>query len=709
MDIKQLGKYTIHEVLGRGGFGTVYRATDNALDREVALKILHPQLMVDMDFIERFQKEARLVARLEHPNIVTIHDLGEAEGRVYIAMRYLPGGSLRDRLKKSGPIPFDQALEILRQAGAGLGAAHAKGIVHRDIKPENILFSEQGQAVISDFGLAKAIQASSSSSLGGVGTPGYRAPELWRGKPPAGPATDEYALACVFVEMLTGEQLFAGETPDEIITKHLVDGAALPPKWPAGVPQGVNAILEKALAKDPAARYPGVEGFVAALEGLEGEAARRKEDLARQAAEEQALQEQQANQKRAVEEQARLDAGERLRQEAEAKALQAAREQAQREAQERERKAREQRLAEIARLQPEIETALVGKEWSKAGQLLSQLKNQGPEGRAMADRMRKRLLKGRLPGWARGWRGLVVVGASLGVVVMGIILGVLFSSRGTHVAGTPYIPGPVVNGYFYFTSNEGGKTAIRFMDPKGNIKQVTPDGYASWSPAPTANGYLYFTSNEGGKTAIHFMDPKGNIKRVTPDGYASWSPTPTAGGYLYFTSNEGGKTAIHFMDPKGNIKRVTPDKYESWSPAPTADGYLYFTSNKSGKAAIYYMDLKGNIKQVTPDGYASWSPAPAANGYLYFTSNEGGRTAIHFMDPKGNIKQVTPDGYESWSPAPTAGGYLYFTSKKSGKAAIYYMDLEGNIKQVTPDGYASWGSSWKNEQGHVYEKTSIHP
>jgi serine/threonine-protein kinase len=334
MPNRQLGKYTILEELGRGGFGTVYRATDNVLDREVAIKLLHPQLMVEMNFAERFRKEAKLVARIEHSNIVTIYDLGEQEGRVYIAMRFLPGGSLRDRLNKSGRIPFGQALEILRQVGAGLSAAHAKGLIHRDIKPENILFGEAGQAVIADFGLAKAIQSSSSSSFGGLGTPGYRAPELWRGKPPAGQATDEYALACVFTEMLTGEHLFAGDTPDEIITKHLVDGPVFPKNWPEGVPQGISTVIEKALAKDPSERYQGVDGFIAALDDLEREKDKQKKELISQEMQKQAW----------------------------------------KEAQER-----EQHAAEIVRLQLEIKTALVREEWLKAKQEIFELKNLGPE------------------------------------------------------------------------------------------------------------------------------------------------------------------------------------------------------------------------------------------------------------------------------------------------------------------------------------------
>jgi len=267
----KLGKYELHEQLGRGGFGTVYRAIDLTLGREVALKILHPAYMADPDFIERFRREARTVAVLEHPNIVTVFDLDEADGRAFIAMRYLPGGSLRDRMKKEGRIPYPIALEIVRQVAAGLQAAHARGLVHRDIKPENILFSADGQAVITDFGLAKAVQSSTSStssSSGGTGTPSYRAPELWRGKPPASPATDEYSLACVFCEMLSGKQLFAGETPDEIITRHVVDGAELPENWPPGVPNGLNDVLKTALAMKPEDRFTDLAGMQHALERL---------------------------------------------------------------------------------------------------------------------------------------------------------------------------------------------------------------------------------------------------------------------------------------------------------------------------------------------------------------------------------------------------------------------------------------------------------
>ncbi|HPS40999.1 MAG TPA: bifunctional serine/threonine-protein kinase/formylglycine-generating enzyme family protein [Anaerolineaceae bacterium] len=259
-----LGKYELHEQLGKGGFGTVYRAIDTSLGREVALKILHPQLMVDDTFVQRFIKEARTLASLEHPNIVPVHDLGESDGRLFIAMRYLPGGNLQELIRKSGHLDFSRALKIMSQVCDGLQTAHERELVHRDIKPANILFDARGSALISDFGLARAVQVSGSSMSStsvGAGTPAYRAPELWRGKPPATPATDVYSLACMLVEMLTGKTLFDGSTPDEILTQHLIDGPALPELFPPDCPAGLRELILKALSKDPSARQQDAKAF----------------------------------------------------------------------------------------------------------------------------------------------------------------------------------------------------------------------------------------------------------------------------------------------------------------------------------------------------------------------------------------------------------------------------------------------------------------
>ena len=264
----QLGKYEILEEIGKGGFGIVYKARDTSLDRLVALKVLHPQLTVDANFLRRFRAEAQSLARINHPNVVTIHEIGEVAGQVYIAMEYLPGGSLGDKLAK-GSLSLSEAIKITNEIGQGLSAGHEKGLIHRDVKPGNILFNERGEAIIADFGLAKAMQVSSTtvaSSYGAaVGTPYYRAPELWNGTPAPSPATDIYSLACVFYEMITGQVLFSGDTPMIVMTKHAQgpDFTNNPP-----LPSGIIKTLQRALEKEPRNRYGNMPAFHKALKAI---------------------------------------------------------------------------------------------------------------------------------------------------------------------------------------------------------------------------------------------------------------------------------------------------------------------------------------------------------------------------------------------------------------------------------------------------------
>jgi len=259
-----LGKYELHEELGRGGFGIVYRAVDTTLGREVALKVLHPQLTVDPDFLEKFRNEARVIASLDSPNIVTIYEMGETDGRIFIAMRYMTGGSLKDKLAKEGKLSFEETLRIMKQVCAGLQVAHEKGLVHRDIKPANILFDSQGNTVISDFGLAKAVQDSSvtaASSAGGMGTPAYRAPELWEGDTPATPETDIYSMGCVLFEMLTGKVLFDGDTSEKILVKHLLNRPNIASCINNDFSSKVVSVIEKSTAKYAKERFVDTNVF----------------------------------------------------------------------------------------------------------------------------------------------------------------------------------------------------------------------------------------------------------------------------------------------------------------------------------------------------------------------------------------------------------------------------------------------------------------
>lgn len=259
-----IGKYEILDELGKGGFGVVYKARDTTLDRIVALKVLHSQLTFDDRFVQYFEREARSLAKIDHPNVVTIHEIGNYEGQVFIAMRYLPGGSLSEKLKQQGPLGQQQAFTIFDQICQGLAAGHKQGVIHRDVKPGNILFDDNGKAIVADFSIAKAVQMSTvvatTGSVGFAGTPSYMPPEMWD-EGVVTPAVDQYSLACVLFEMLTGRKLFEGETTSKIMHSHFS-----PVILPETIPVGLRAILKKALAFEPGDRFSSIDEFRRAIE-----------------------------------------------------------------------------------------------------------------------------------------------------------------------------------------------------------------------------------------------------------------------------------------------------------------------------------------------------------------------------------------------------------------------------------------------------------
>jgi serine/threonine-protein kinase len=266
-EAEQLGKYEILEELGKGGFATVYRALDPTLDREVALKVLDPLLMRDEAWVERFEREARVIARLSAPHIVTIFEIGEADDRLFIAMELVDEPSLDQVINERGRLPWEETLDVLGQVAEALDYAHDEGILHRDLKPANVLLDPRRGAILTDFGFAKLVSQSSLSvsiSGGVVGTPAYIAPEVWDGEG-ATRQTDVYALACIAYEMLTGQVLFAGRTPSEMMRKHLIDG----PKFEMGEDVGLQApsedVLRRALTRNPQRRYRTAQAFVTAL------------------------------------------------------------------------------------------------------------------------------------------------------------------------------------------------------------------------------------------------------------------------------------------------------------------------------------------------------------------------------------------------------------------------------------------------------------
>ncbi len=267
MDIEIPG-YQIERELGDGAMATVYLATQRSLERKVALKIMAAALAADRSFCERFLREGKTLARLSHPHTVTIYDIGNVGNFYYMAMEYLPNGTLKERIAEG--LSAEQGLVYLRQIASALGYAHAQGLVHRDVKPANILFRADGAAVLSDFGIAKSLEDRTQFTQAGyaVGTPSYMSPEQARGQQIDGRA-DLYALGVVFYEILTGKLPYVGADSLSTALAHLTEPL---PELP--IAQGrYQAILSKLLAKDPAERFADAAALIAALDQLPAAAA----------------------------------------------------------------------------------------------------------------------------------------------------------------------------------------------------------------------------------------------------------------------------------------------------------------------------------------------------------------------------------------------------------------------------------------------------
>jgi serine/threonine-protein kinase len=259
-------RYELVRELGRGGMATVYLANDRKHGRQVAVKALRPDLAASLG-AERFLREIRMAATLQHPHVLALYDSGEADGVLYYVMPYVEGESLRDRLRREVQLPVDDALRIASETADALAYAHARGIVHRDIKPENILLSN-GHAVVADFGIARAVSAAGSERLTqsgiALGTPLYMSPEQGTGDS-VGPASDVYALGCVLHEMLTGEPPFSGPTASAVIAKHALTEAPSVRVVRPAVSDEIAWVAQRALAKNPADRWPNATELERAL------------------------------------------------------------------------------------------------------------------------------------------------------------------------------------------------------------------------------------------------------------------------------------------------------------------------------------------------------------------------------------------------------------------------------------------------------------
>jgi len=254
---KHIDRYRVTDRLGVGGMAVVYKAYDTRLEREVAIKLIRTEAIPPEQYerlMKRFEREAKAQARFNHRHIMPVHDYGEVDSAPYLVMAYTPGDTLKARAGK--PIPYQQALRWLIPIADALAYAHDLGVIHRDVKPSNILFDEQEQPILTDFGIAKLLETDEATLTGtgmGVGTPEYMAPEQWRGQ--ATPATDQYALGVVLYELLTGHKPYTADTPAAVAIMQAMEPLQPPGNLVAGIPGSLEKLLYKALALRPEDRY----------------------------------------------------------------------------------------------------------------------------------------------------------------------------------------------------------------------------------------------------------------------------------------------------------------------------------------------------------------------------------------------------------------------------------------------------------------------
>jgi predicted Ser/Thr protein kinase len=272
---KIAGRYELEELVGHGGMSSVYKAHDALLERYVALKVLHEQYSEDEEFVERFKREARSVAQLQHPNIVTVIDRGQQDGRQYIVFEYIDGENLKELVVRKGRLDVREALEIALEIARGLAFAHEHGLVHRDVKPQNVLLNGDGRAKVTDFGIARSRDVEQSVTQTGtvLGTSNYIAPEQASGQP-VDEHTDVYSLGVVLYEMLTGELPFPGDNFVAVAIKHVHESPPNALDKRGDLPLRVAAAVDRALEKDPEHRFPTMDAFAAELEACVAELGR---------------------------------------------------------------------------------------------------------------------------------------------------------------------------------------------------------------------------------------------------------------------------------------------------------------------------------------------------------------------------------------------------------------------------------------------------
>lgn len=651
---QSLGRYHILEQLGEGGMAVVYKALDTTLQRHVAVKIILPYRQHTEKFLTRFEREARALAKLSHPNILKIFDYGDHEDLPYLVMEYIPGGTLSKKLSGK-PLDWQTSAALLAKVARALESAHFQNIIHRDVKPANILISNEREPLLSDFGIAKIIANDDETvdltgSGVGIGTPQYMAPEQGLGR--SDERSDVYSLGVIFYEMVTGHRPFEADTPMAVMLKKNTEPLPRPTQYNKSLPSSVENVLIKSLARDPNHRYADMAAFALALENLAGQNGTPLDETGDES----------------------------------------------------------DYLGNTNGVTPTVDAPVItGSSKNKfilPGILLAALAVCFVVGAGIFI-AGKNIFSPSDPTAAPA--GIPPLDSS--TVVPEEPFPTDIASEVTEAPAeknipidtpvpaspVPQIPALAANGkWIAFYSNKSGNDNIYIVDTDGNnLTEITTspahDRYPSWSPD---GRQIVYETNEGGDQELMVIDVESReLRKLTSndcnDFEPSWSP---AGDWIAYYSDCDGEREIYKVRTNGNDRQqltFSTGAY-NWFPSWSPDGNkITFSSNRSGKYYVYVMNADGSdLQQLARGCVSNFSPDGSQIVYgVYCTDTD----ALWIMNSNGSGQQQITEGVEcknaNWSPDGTKIVFGRSKTTKDGPFAVFIMSLDNpdpsNWTQIT--------------------------
>jgi serine/threonine protein kinase/Tol biopolymer transport system component len=751
---QKLGQYEIISLLGKGGMATVYRARQSNINRDVAFKVIRPDLADAGDFIKRFEREAQTIASLSHLHILKVFEYGQHGDLVYLVMELLTGGSLSDMIRR-GALPPDQAGKLLEHIASALDYAHRRGIIHRDLKPQNVLLDEEQNALLTDFGIAKLLGESSSLTQSGMamGTPAYMAPEQWRGES-VDARTDIYALGVILFEMLSGQLPFQGETPFSLMHKHVYE--TFPPirSLQANLPESVERVLEKALAKNREERYPSAAELAAAYKGAlagqvfvssisqDGEFRTMVQPAASPtsgARETPILEHSRESQMFTV-----MPKGEAT---APLGASRAATDSAPQPITSAQPQSRS-RLPILLGVGAVIIIGIVGflllgrQSVGPTDSTATIANTTGPTQAAIVASVTETSIS----------TTAAAIDSTATIISDTTTSPVAIAVQNTEPATPTFVPPsetptvaatnttaptdtPTVAATNTTAPTETPTETIAPTNTVTEIPTIAPTDTATATETPTTaptetptttptepptethtptavpttavpkvgSGRVLFTTSRGTYDQIFMMAADGSNQRAvmesnSDDNNPIMSPD---GQRIAFVSTRDGNPQIYLAMADGsNVRPITSSRAAELSPAWSPDSKsIAFQSARDGNPEIYVMSAEDlRPKRLTTNRTQDLSPAWSPDATrIVFQSNRDGNQEIYVMNADGtNQRRMTTspsgDTQPMWSPD---GTQIAFQSNRDGLLGIYTMDVDGgNVKRLTPDTFASISPAW---------------